>query len=573
MEPDRSDSHDSRWIRDSHSSRRHRASSTGIQPSGSPGVWVRFRGDHTELRPEDTLDNLVRTIERRKCVFIENLINSGTDINGALIHAATRGYNVAVTSLLKAGAGVNAVDDTGDSALIAAATHGCINSVTTLMQAGADVNAIDRYGKTALVISAERGHVKIVEMLLEIQKDHPKELNLALIHAASKGNIRCIKILLQAGADVNGSDSKGFTALIRAANAYFKCSKFLIEAGADVNCANNLGFTALMEAVRYKNSKNIETLLNAGADVNMVNCNGSTALMIAVSERNMTAVNILLDEGADGNKDDNRGNTALTCAVMNNDVKTVALLTRGKSKVHPTGLRVAVENEFNQCLKLLLEAGADVNVRSSYGETLLISAAQRGNVAALELLLHAGADVNFVDCYGNTALMAAVGCGAIPSYHLLRKTGAQTRVLSQMTSFKSDYAKLLNMQEKSLKCAKLLLLADTKINQTNKFGENALQYYLMNFHGTSEEVALLLYAAGERLGNKLKQENSAVSGAPVPESLKELLCFKNDCRQSIRNQLLDLDPESHLFNRISQLALPTSIKSYLLFDNSLELKS
>ena len=284
----------------------------------------------------------------------------------------------------------------------------------------------------------------------------------------------------------------------------------------------------------------------------------------------MRSVNLLLDEGADVNKVDNKGNSALTFAVINRNIKIVDLLTRSGNDVNAACTLIAVENGFNECLKLLLGAGADVNTRSSHGETLLISAAQRGNIAAVDLLLRAGADVNAADCYGNTALMAAAGCGAIPSYHLLRKTGAQTRVLSQMTSLKSDKIKLLNVQADSLKCVKLLLHGGIKINQANKFGENALQYYLMNFQSTSEELAMLLFAAGERLNKKLKE--SIASGIIcVPESLKETICFKNACREAIRNRFLELDPDSHLFDRIPRLELPSSVKSYLLFGMSLDM--
>ena len=470
----------------------------------SRGLWLRFRGDHTEPDPVDSLGTLVRRIEKRKCNFIENLVKAGTDINGALIHAASRGYKTAIANLLMTGASVNAVDEDGDSPLIVAARNGHENCIEHLIKAGADVNVTERSGKTPLVLVAEKGFEKCVEVMAKLQRGDNKQLTLALVYAASKGSVNCMRSLLQAGADVNGSDNKGFTALIRTASVSFQSTAFLIESGANVNSANNLGSTALMEAVRCRNNKSMEVLLDAGADVNSANVSGTTALMVACAEPNTRAVNLLLDEGVDVNKADNKGNSALTFAVINRHINLVDILTRSGSTVNTACTLIAVENGFNECLKLLLRAGADVNTRSSYGETLLISATHRGNIEAVNLLVRAGADVNASDCYGNTALMAAAGCGAIPSYHLLRKTGAQTRVLSQMTDLKSDNLKLLHMQADSVKCVKLLLEAGIKINQTNKFEENALQYYLMNFQSTSEELAMLLFAAGERLNKKLK---------------------------------------------------------------------
>ncbi|MBR1604047.1 MAG: ankyrin repeat domain-containing protein, partial [Synergistaceae bacterium] len=54
--------------------------------------------------------------------------------------------------------------------------------------------------------------------------------------------------------------------------------KLLIDAGADVNARNEDGKTALMAAARYnQNPEVIETLVDVGADVNARNEDGETA--------------------------------------------------------------------------------------------------------------------------------------------------------------------------------------------------------------------------------------------------------------------------------------------------------
>ncbi len=58
-------------------------------------------------------------------------------------------------------------------------------------------------------------------------------------------------------------------------------------------------------------------------------------------------------------------------------------------------------------VKLLLEAGADVNFRNRDNETALIAAAQGGSIEATRLLIEAGADINGKNSTGETALMKA----------------------------------------------------------------------------------------------------------------------------------------------------------------------
>ena len=68
-----------------------------------------------------------------------------------------------------------------------------------------------------------------------------------LMYAASYGYLKCIDLLLKAGAEVNRSNYSGNTALINAAaNGNEAIVSTLIQVGAGVNVKSNEGDTALI---------------------------------------------------------------------------------------------------------------------------------------------------------------------------------------------------------------------------------------------------------------------------------------------------------------------------------------
>ena len=67
----------------------------------------------------------------------------------------------------------------------------------------------------------------------------------------------------------------------------------------------------------------------------------------------------------------------------------------------------ASENGHAQVAKLLLDKGANVNVRDIGGETALICASRHGHVEIVRMLLDKGADVNVKALFGYTPLSVA----------------------------------------------------------------------------------------------------------------------------------------------------------------------
>ena len=245
-----------------------------------------------------------------------------------------------------------------------------------------------------------------------------------LADAAMKGNKDAVRSLLKQGADVNGPQVDGATALHWAVKADdMETADLLISAGANVSAANRAGVIPLMLATLNGNAVMIDRLIKAGANPNApLTLYGNTALMMAARTGKTDTIKTLLDNGAAINtKETWSGTTALMWAV---------------SERHPAAV------------KMLLDRGADVHVRSKYlppqtgrgyegsepidraagtppeqfasGElTPLLFAARDGDVESARLLIAAGADVNAIGGDGKDPLGLAIFNGSYDVASLL----------------------------------------------------------------------------------------------------------------------------------------------------------
>lgn len=81
-----------------------------------------------------------------------------------------------------------------------------------------------------------------------------------------------------------------------------------------------------------------------------------------------------------------------------------------------------------EIVRLLLEAGTDVNMASPWGSTPLYLAAQNGHTECVRLLLATpGIDVNKANNYGTTPLDTAANNGHTECARLIREAGGRRR--------------------------------------------------------------------------------------------------------------------------------------------------
>ncbi|KAM9708804.1 ankyrin repeat domain-containing protein 34C-like [Menidia menidia] len=125
-----------------------------------------------------------------------------------------------------------------------------------------------------------------------------------LISAASAGRLRLVRLLVEGGAQVNGRNPGGETALLAACKTMrgepvpetVKLLTYLLQNKADPNVQDGAGRTALMYACMQRAGAQVaSTLLAAGADPSMEDFSGASALVYAINAQHHATVQVLMD--------------------------------------------------------------------------------------------------------------------------------------------------------------------------------------------------------------------------------------------------------------------------------------
>ncbi len=254
--------------------------------------------------------------------------------------------------------------------------------------------------------------------------------------AASFGLWGLAEELLDSGeCDVKSLTKMGTTPLIvAAANGHKTFIRMLLDKGVDLVNEDWYG-SALHCAAESGKLVGISELLSTGINVDLKDSHGCTPLHCATLSEHAHAMQSLLDHGTDVNAVDLHLYTPLRYAVVWKHHESIleVLLRNGADMEMRSGsgftvLHLAANMELKDLLLLLLNYGAEVDAKHLYGNVALHFAAEQDNADIVHILLERGASIEARTFKGATALCLAAQRGADPTVNLLLEHGTNTYV-------------------------------------------------------------------------------------------------------------------------------------------------
>ena len=322
--------------------------------------------------------------------------------------------------------------------------QGNLDLLKTLLDRGADVNSAGGdpgcgVKGSAIQDAAYRGDSRIVQYLIErdAQIDmYGQGLPNALQNAAAKGYISLVKLLLGAGAKLEGDGGHGTALHSAIAGNRPEVILFLLECGADPNSVSEYRDqkttplpNPLLHATIQGHLEIVKIVLENGADVNAPSKYwGSSELPLqnAAGKGSIEILRTFLEHGANVDAQTEDGWTAIHWAARNGHHEALRLLifdyhaNTSLSLVNGSlALHSAASHGYPKCIEVCLEAGLDVSACNNVGRTALHWATEKGYQAAVELLLERGVDVEVKEVGTN---MTALDCARLKASEQSKNT-------------------------------------------------------------------------------------------------------------------------------------------------------
>ncbi|RYP17553.1 hypothetical protein DL765_004442 [Monosporascus sp. GIB2] len=457
----------------------------------------------------------------------------GRSIPVTPLHLATRTNNINASKLLlEHKANPNHAGLGKETPLHWAASYGHPEMIKLLADYGADLNARDDKLFVPIFDACLRGNSKAVEALVTLKADpnlktveNQDDPGWSPLTCASAGNhVDCVRALLEANADPEILDDSGTPLLYAVASGSLEICQLLLEKGASPN-HESITPPILVQVIGEAKCENrldiVRLLIEREARVNAEDTHGNTALWCACwlnDPHKLSIAEYLLEHGADVNCRNHGGTAPVHIAISRDDVRLLRLLLEQKDVNlntwdigKATPLMRAVKSE--EMTRMLLEKGADPNIRPDGDDPVLLHAVQKDQTEVVRLLVQYNAQIDPPDESRTDSrwepMEAAVAYGRSDIIRVLAEGGADInrrfaggRTLTHIglgdmglgallefrpiLDVKSDYgdAPLHGIEESTpIENVKLLVRAGSDINLTNSLYMTPLTQALSCGHG------------------------------------------------------------------------------------------
>jgi len=292
-----------------------------------------------------------------------------------------------------------------------------LKQVRQLLKGGADIDDYNNNKTTALHMGVAKNHKKIVQLLLakgadiEVKNKHGLT---PLFFAVEKENLQMLELLIKHGANIDAVTDMGETPLSYAfINSKKSMIKPLIQNGADVDRPTKHGDTCLFNAVIFGQIELTKLLLENGADIDIKN-NAQKYVYDYIRWNTPEAIVKFLqiaylkkhpEEKAPVQfmvryKNEMYKPSPIQQALKDGNIEKLRIyLTKldtddTKEKTINDLLFRATEKRDPAFIELIIDHGAQLDVRHNDGRTPLLQAIAYNHAAIVKSLIDKGADIN-----------------------------------------------------------------------------------------------------------------------------------------------------------------------------------
>lgn len=338
--------------------------------------------------------------------------------------------------LLSHNADLNIIDNYGRNVLFDAVEGGDLNILNHIINNIDDINTVDNKGRTALFIAVLKENSEAAKFLIthgiDINITDKKRQNV-LFNAVILGskNLDLIELMIDKKIKLNVKDNSENTLLdeilkidaiskdlnseydnkyrlVNENRNYLKLTTILIDHGLAVDRRDESGKTVLYKEVESANYDTIKFLMTSGADINAEDNDGKTVFFDACMKglSNLPMIEFLINNGIDIEKKD-----LLERTIIDDLCEIVLIQQNNKRATSRRILDYNAEEDYFALLKRLLILKPKLNTPKSNGRTVIFDLVTHQNLDLLKLLISAGADLNIVDNEGTTPLSLLIDEG------------------------------------------------------------------------------------------------------------------------------------------------------------------
>lgn len=338
-----------------------------------------------------------------------------------------------------------------------------------------------------------RGLEKIIQILIDKKLSVSEGFNQVLLNYAVKlNNQKIVLAMLESGADVNVMLGDEFPTYLAAKNNSVEMLKLLESKGGYINGLNSKKESPLLIAIENSSLDAVKYLMENGANPTQLSSDRIYLIMKAIKH---------------SNNPENKAAKEIVKILLNTDdvdVNCEVGLFSGYFDNSYAFSPLSISTDL-EILKLLIEKGADVDMKSEIGSTALMNTL---DVNKIDFLLKNGANINAVNDTNDSALtnifrIVEEGAFKLDSKplneeymklvaRLLIEKGINVNIVNNKGYDAFLYA--INFGFKDI--INLLIEKGTDIKRKNQKGENAL---LLSAEGGNYETSKLLIEKGLRV--------------------------------------------------------------------------